>query len=540
MNDLQKWIRIRKELYRQMETQVRHRLGEDTPELERYQKTYEAEFNKKWQASTKDALIEQIAVSRVVLMGDFHAMKQSQKAQLRILRTLPPQRPKVLAVEFFESADQAKVDRFMSGKMSEKDFLKAIQWQGKWGFPWEHYRPLIRWAQKSKVPVYGINKSTKKRNASTLKSRDVFAGKLIAELANKQPDSLVFVIYGDLHLAQSHIPAEITKNLGAPFAKSILRIFQNAEKIYFQLLGKELESSTDLVRISKNSFCLMSVPPWVKWQNYLMYLEQAYDLDLDDDDDDDELDYTDHVSRYVKIISEELNLPVAMAGLSVYTAKDTQLWGHLKEKYDARQLKWIESLISDEMSFYLPEVGVAYLARGTVNHAASLAMQFVHAQICQNPRSFSEMPADFLPRIWIEAVSYFGSKIINYKRKADTITDLKASLASKSPVDHGKEAMMLALSQKMHEMMVITGSPKHRRLTQPRMKWSYMTAAALLGGMMGERIYFGYRKKLLSLKTLQDFLKKPVANANFQVAYYDMVEVVESLPTPFNSKKEKL
>ncbi|WP_413612194.1 ChaN family lipoprotein [Bdellovibrio sp. HCB-110] len=542
LNDIQKWIRIRKDLYLQMERQVRHRLGEDTPELMRYRKVYDKEFSKKWTASTKEALWEQVAQSQVVMIGDFHALHQSQKAQLRILRHLPKERKVTLAVEFFEAADQEKINKYLSGKMSEREFLKAIQWQSKWGFPWEHYRPLLRWAQKHKISVCGLNKSYKKRNAATLKSRDVFAGKKIAELVKQNPDHLVFVIYGDLHLAAGHIPQEIENALGRSFSKKILRIFQNSEHIYFQLLNRELEASTDLVRISQNVFCLMSVPPWVKWQNYLMYLEQAYDLELGDDDDDEDeyLDYTDHVGRYVKIISEELGLSVSEANLSVYTARDTSFWTQARERYDAKTLRWIEALIAEEVSFYLPEIGAAYLARATVNHAASLAMRYVHAHSSGAKKLLSDVPQDFLGLIWIEGVAYFGSKIINHKRKTDTIADIKASLSSRGPSDLGKEALQLALAQKMHELMVITGVPQHRLQARPRKKWSYLLAANLLGGMLGERLYGGYRKKLISPLTILSFIKKSVDSESFNVAYYDILEVVESLPAPFHSKREKL
>ncbi|XGC79417.1 ChaN family lipoprotein [Bdellovibrio bacteriovorus] len=543
MNDLQKWIRIRKDLYLQMEKQVRHRLGEDSPELMHYRQTYHREFSKKWTTSTKEELLEQIKNSQVVLIGDFHALHQSQRAQMRILRQLPKDRKVVIAVEFFEAADQEKINSYLSGKMSEKEFLKAVQWQSKWGFPWEHYRPLMRWAQKHKISVYGINKSYKKRNATTLKSRDVFAGKKIAELVTRYPDHLVFAIYGDLHLAKSHIPQQIEAQLGRPFAKKILRIFQNAEQIFFQLLSREIEANTDLVRISQNVFCLMSVPPWVKWQNYLMYLEQAYDLELDEDDEDDEeyaLDYTDHVGRYVKIISEELGLSVSLADLSVYTAQDSSFWTQARENYDAKKLKWIESMISERMSFYLPEIQAAYLARGTVNHAAALATRYIHALTSQTQKVFTDPSKDFLGLIWNEAVAYFGSKIINHKRKTDTIADIKASLASRGPSDLGKEALQLALSQKMHELMVITGVPQHRLQARPRKNLSYLVAANLLGAMLGERLYGGYRKKLISAATIQSFLKRTVDNESFKLAYYDILEVIESLPAPFHSKREKL
>jgi hypothetical protein len=552
LNDLQKWIRIRKDLYLQMEKQVRHRLGEDTPELMRYHKTYQGEFARKWQPAAATDLWAQIADSQVVLMGDFHALHQSQKAQLRVLRNIPKDRKTVLAVEFFDSADQPKIDKFMQGKMAEKDFLKAIKWETRWGFPWEHYRPLLRYAQKHKISVYGLNKSFAKRNATTLKSRDVFAGKKIAELTKAHPESLIFVIYGDLHLATAHIPAEIQRNLGKPFGKNVLSIFQNAEKIYFQLLNQGSEGSTDLIRINRNTFCLMSVPPWVKWQNYLMYLEQTYDEGLqfqgedDEDWDDDEdsdyepLDFTDHIGRYVKIMAEELGMDVSLSALSVYSANDDSFWTQVRERYDAKKQMWIQRLIEDEYSFYLPEISAAYLARGTVNHASTLAMQYIHAQVSGSKSLFSEMPQDFLRWIWMEAVAYFGSKMINPKRKTDTIADIKASLVHKDSSDIGKEALQLALAQKMHELMVITGVPGHKLQAKPRRKASYMVAATLLGGMMGERLFYGYQKKLLKASTMASFIQKSMDNKNFEVAYYDMLEIVESLPTPFHSKKEKL
>lgn len=542
LNDLKKWIRIRKDLYVQMERQVRHRLGEDTAELMQYRKFYDKEFTKKWTASTKEALWQQIEKSQVVMVGDFHALHQSQKAQLRILRHIPKERKTILAVEFLEAADQDKISKFISGKMSEREFLRSIQWQAKWGFPWEHYRPLMRWAQKHKIIVRGLNKTYKKRTATTLKSRDVFAGKKIAEMVTEYPDHLVFVVYGDLHLAGPHIPLEIVKTLGPAFAKKVVRVFQNSEQIYFQLLNRGLESSTDLVRLSQNVFCLMSVPPWVKWQNYLMYLERTYDIGLDEDDEGDEfvLDYTDHVGRYVKIIAEELGLVVSTAGLSVYTAQDSSFWEQVRGHYDEKTQGWIEAMIADEMSFYLPEIRAAYLARGTVNHAASLAMRYVHGQVCGAKRLLACVPEDFLGLIWIEGIAYFGSKIINHKRKTDTIADIKSSLASRGPVDLGKEALQLALAQKMHELMVITGVVNHRLQAQPRKKWSYLLAANLLGGMLGERLYGGYSKALVSPSTLQSFLKKPFENESFRLAYFDIVEVIESLPTPFHSKREKL
>lgn len=534
---LQKWLRIRKELYRQMEAEVSHRLGRESADLVLYRRDYENEFAKKWQAAPKEELMERILASRWVLMGDFHALQQSQKAALRILKALPAKTKIVLALECVDAKNQAALDKYVQGKGGEREFLKNIQWQERWGFPWEHYKPLFRWAQQNKVKIYGLNREVKKYSAASLQWRDQFAAEKIHEILEEHPNAICFTLFGDLHLAKNHLPHEVFALQGGHFKKNSLRIFQNAEKIYFQLLAKEMESSVDVVRLSHQDYCLLSVPPWVKWQNYLMYLEQAYDLELQDED---MLDYTDHISRYVKILSEELGVNISLDRLSVYTARDPLLWQKVAEKFQGRELKWVEQMIEEGGSFYLPELGLAYLARASVNHAASLAMQYVHAETSGRKRFSFEMPADFTRQIWIEAMAYFGSKLINPKRKTDTIADIKASLASRQAVEMGKEVLMLSLAQKMQELMMISQRPRPRGLFTPKKKWSYMQSAALLGGILGERLYAGYRKKLISTVTLVGFLKKDTDAERFENVYYEMLEIIEAMPTPFKSKKEKL
>lgn len=537
MTDLQKWIRIRKDLYRQMEEQVRMRLGGDDIELAKYRREYDKEFSKKWQASTREELYRRLQNSRLVLMGDFHALQQSQKTHLRVLKNFETTKELVLCLECFDAEDQPQVDKFMAGKMSEREFLKSIQWASKWGFPWDYMRPLIRWAQQNQVPVYALNRTMKRKTAASLRSRDHFAAQKLHSILAKHPEAIVFAIYGDLHLAQEHMPREILKLEGPGFRRRIFRLFQNAEKIYFRLLEQELENSVDVVEISKDAFCLLNVPPWVKWQNYLMYLEQTYDLGLDEDEES--IDYTDHISNYVKIISEELGHPLICNDLSVYTAQDQTFWQKL-EGFTPRELQWLEYQVEEENSFYIPSLGIGYLARPTVNHAATLAAKYVHAKLSGTTKIFADVPKDFLRQIWIEGMAYFGSKIINHKRKTDTVADLKASLSARTAGVVNKEPLMLALSQKMNELMVISNRPSGRAVLQPKKKMSYLIAGRLLGGMIGERLFSAYRKQLFSRETLYSFLKKSMTEENFNIAYYEMMEIVESLPAPFRSKKEKM
>src|SRR5437868_10570602 len=109
-----------------------------------------------------------------------------------------------------------------------------------------------------------------------------------------------------------------------------------------------------------------------------MYIEQSEDLGLHEDNE--AIEYTDHVSSYIRIMSEELGRPLNGDDLSVYTAQDHQLWAKLQAHFGPKELKWIENLIEEESSFYIPDLGIGYLARPTVNHATTLAAKYVHAK----------------------------------------------------------------------------------------------------------------------------------------------------------------
>lgn len=536
------WYKIRYEFYKQIQEQVFRRIGPEPEEIRFYRKNYEKEFKLSWRLSNRAALLDRVKSSRLIYLGDFHPLQQSQRAHLRILKGTDVPKNSALGMECFWSEDQSTINQYIKGTLSEKDFLKKIEWKKNWGFPWENYRPLLRWARKHQVKVVGLNGPTKNRIYKTkktevwdLKKRDQWAAEIIAKNLSDQKVGKLFVVYGDLHLAENQLPGLVKKKLKKMSLK-LVRVMQNSEKIYFQLLRQGKEDQIDVVELANNTFCLLSVPPWVKWQNYLLDLEQTDDKELEGDS----LDLTDHVSQYVKIICEDLGLRVSLSHLSVFTAKDRSLWKNIQENFSGSEIELLELMIEDERPFFLPQIGVAYLSRMSVNHAAALAMHYIHSQ-CSELRSWHlELPRDFQRLVWLEALSYFGSKLINPKRKTETLLDLKKMLLTKNPRDGGKEPLKLALAQKMMELSYLTQRDGRRFDFTPRKKSSYLTAATLLGGMMGEKIFTGYRQKQLSLKTLRYFLHKEWTNEAFTNSYYELLEIIESLPAGFKSKADKL
>lgn len=528
------WIRLRQDLYDQVQNHVKAHLGPASKGLTKYQRDYEAQFRKAWREAPREQLLKAVTEAPFVFIGDFHALLQSQKAQLRILKALEPKKTRILCLECVEARQQKHLDRFQTGKISEREFLKAIEWKKNWGFPWDHYKPLFRWAIKNKVRIFGVNSKTQDRTAKALIDRDLFSAVKIAEIHQRFPDHQIFTIYGDLHLAQNHLPQKLVKILGPESQRKMLFVFQNSERIYFQMLRKEIEHQVDIVRFSKQHYCLQTVPPWVKWQNYLLYLEEQDDRGFDD-----ESDFTDYVAKYVKIISEDLGVTQGADHFSIFSAKDRGAWQQIQKNLPEEEILFLKSWIEDGRGFYLPHKSIGYLARASVNSAAQLAMAIVFAGISQQKKISYQLPQDFSKIIWMEAVQYFGSKLINPKRKTDTLSDIKAALAARNP-DQGRKALQLALSQKMLELLHLSGGRKEKELTGPRSLKAYQESARILGGMMGEKLYYAYRKKLLSRTSLVALLKKSVDADSFQNIYWEILEVIENFPEPFQSKTEKM
>ncbi|MBX3041301.1 MAG: ChaN family lipoprotein [Bdellovibrionaceae bacterium] len=528
MADRATWYRIRREMFEQLMAEVSVRWGREQGELKSYRKAYAKETSAPWRVSDQEALLKAALGHQLLLIGDFHALQQSQKTQLRLLERLRLAKAGSfsLAVECFAAKFQKDVDAYLAGTLSEEKFLKKIGWAKNWGFPWEHYRALFDWARQHQIRVLALNGLQTK-----MRERDRFAAELLAQQIEKNPDGRWVVLYGDLHLSQSKLPAELKKRrLPPPF-----RIFQNVEEASFRLMKKGLDHQVDVVKFDRSSYVVLSVPPWVKWQNYLLWLDHT----LDDELNEGVGDVTDSVARMVDWLKQELRLEVSTSHLTVYTAGDPDLWSRVRSSASTHERQWIEMLIEDGRSFYLSKAGWGYLARPSVNHAASLAMQFVHDQITGGSSLGFRFPEDFTRMIWIEAVAYFGSKIINPKRKSDTLFDIRSSLSSRRGNDRGQEALRLALSQKMVELMDAAGAKKITPF-RPKHKSSWIAAAHLLGALAGERLYHGYRKNLISASTVAAVLRKPLKHDGFDLIYREVLEMIEALPAPFRSKKEKL
>ena len=513
----QEWLRTRKNLLDQVKTQVQLRIGPPSHALRQYAKSLDLEFRGVWKQASENEFARALQQATVVLSGDFHAYAQSQRAHLRILRDMVPQKQVVLALECLPSGKPKAIEALLSGKWTENKFLDEIKWERNWGFPWENYRPLLELARDRGFAVHGLNGKT----SASLTDRDEHMGKVINKLRAQNPGALIYVVVGEWHLAAKHLPRRVRKG---GRGDDTLVVFQDIEQLYFRVARSGEKSAVEYLKGNDNRFCMMVSPPWMKWQSYLMYLEHAYDRDLQEDL---AIDYSDHVASLVEVLESDLKLKVNKSRLQVYCPNSRTSLSRLKMTLPKRFAKVLVYHLEHDLSFLLPEKDWLYLSRPTINHASALAGQFIHAQLAHRERAMWDLPADFVALVWIEAVGFFFSKWINPKRKAENWDSLRLRLEASHPKDKGRMALLLALDHRLSEVMWIQTKRLRRRSYNPKSLDAVVEASRLAGDLLGERLFQKVRSKRISLQQLLSYLKVNLDGEQFGKFYWNLIREIE-------------
>ncbi len=503
---------IKKELYERIRAQVTDRIGLQDREIRKIDKSFNRFFSHKWKQATPTQLQKQIKHSNIIFWGDFHGVRQYQNNLLRWLKNQDLSRnPIVVALECLPSQSQKWVDEYLKSRISEEDFLQKVKWDKVWGFPWAHYKPLFDWARENQQVLRVINGP---KNKSTSRQREIWGLKLLTQISLEFPTAKIFSLYGEYHLLPQGFPLLVKK------IRSFkpVYVFQNSDSLYFQKPPQHQSEEGKIFKMNQTNFCIQNMSPWVKWQNYNLFLEEIQDADVDEN-----LDLTDHVLGLSEILSKALEIPQDPNRYAVFICSDRVLWDHLKKLPEA-ELRLFKCLIEENMSFvYLPG-DWAFLGRISANETASLAMQALFFQF--NPKlgwkEHSNSHWEFL--IWIHAFSYFGSKLINPHRKSPTLMDLqkKSRLLSGRAVE--RQAARLAVNYTLHQSL---GGEKafieislSDQVRFQAVKW--------IAGLLGEKIFNAYNQGVLSLVTLKAFMKKDPENKNFHAVVQNLYETVDS------------
>lgn len=106
-------------------------------------------------------LLPKFATANVIYLGETHDSATDHAAQLQWLQQLYQQNPNLaIAMEMFQQPYQSILDRYLAGELSDAELVDRSQYDQRWGFPWEYYRPILQFARQHHLPVIALNVPT--------------------------------------------------------------------------------------------------------------------------------------------------------------------------------------------------------------------------------------------------------------------------------------------------------------------------------------------------------------------------------------------
>ena len=229
----------------------------------------------------------EIAQAGIVLVGDYHALPNSQHYLASLLREPAlHQRPLVLGVETIFSRDQHILDEWSRGEIDEPELRQRIRFDLDWGYDWPPFYDLLSAAREHCASIYGLD-CTPREDLRKIGARDRHAADKIAELRRQHPGALIVVLFGESHLAPQHLPALLSEQLPQ---ESILTLLQNVDALYWRAAGEARDRvEAVLVRqevrqdVRENVLCVFNATPLEKYENYRLCLDRWRRSDSDDD-----------------------------------------------------------------------------------------------------------------------------------------------------------------------------------------------------------------------------------------------------------------
>ncbi len=107
----------------------------------------------------QQVMLDQAVRTQVVFVGETHDNPASHRLQVNILKALQQNNPGriSLAMEMFSPSQQPVLNRWVAGELSEKEFIKQVDWYSHWNMNFAFYRELLTFCRDNQIPVLALN-----------------------------------------------------------------------------------------------------------------------------------------------------------------------------------------------------------------------------------------------------------------------------------------------------------------------------------------------------------------------------------------------
>lgn len=503
-------IRLQRALYDKLKVGARHTLGGLSGDLQQYFKEYQQDFKTYESLTNKRELLMEVLESQVVFCGDYHTLSQAQRTVVRILRDVVKvlkrkKRPLILALEMLTEDDLPHVRKYLAGKLCEKSLLAKTQFRRRWGFAWENYRELFLFAKNEGVLVIALGGKLD----APLRQRDRFAAKVLGEMTEEDPSCLIFTLIGDMHLATNHLPQNFKDELKKRRLKrNTLVIHQNHEQFYWDLVEQGVENFVEVIKVKPKVYCVMNSTPWVKLQSHLKWIETVSEIPpsqsalSDFAKAIDLLDHSHEVATVISVIKDFFEISDLIPdNYRIHGPLDLSFIEKIQEKktLGRRQLGILTFAMKEFDNLFFPKENILFLTNLSINHVSTEAGYYMHSFLSGFQGVFEKPVRDFYTFVWVEALAFLGSKVVNPKRQCQGPLDIRRKLRLYRKENQGKslkaKAAQFALVHLEAERKRLQRQARILSIRLPKETHSneslfvYYRAAKILGALLGHGIY---------------------------------------------------
>lgn len=366
-------------------------------------------------------LEQALASADILLVGDYHALANSQRycARLVAQRAALRQRPVVLAVEAVFARDQHIVDEWMRDEIDEHELRERVRYDVDWQYDWTPFYELLQSARAYGALVYGLD-CMPRGDMRKIAVRDRHAAQKVAEIRVRHPNAQIVVLFGESHLAPTHLPAELASSLPHERVQTVL---QNLDNLYWRAAG-ERKAPVEAVRVSDDTICVFNATPLEKYESYRLYLKR-WRCERAQPDDLASVFYNliDALLRFLGIdkYQPKRAAPAIVDSLpEVHSRRSQESFRKLLLRKGA-SLHEVESVLDDVRNHgccYVSRLNTIFAIGLNMARSAELAAQFVQLA-CRDRRpgltsiASEQAPDDvFYSRVVDEALIYLGSRVL--------------------------------------------------------------------------------------------------------------------------------
>jgi uncharacterized iron-regulated protein len=113
---------------------------------------------KKAAAVSFQELIEDLATSRVIYVGEEHTNQETHKIQLEVIRALFQKFPDLtIGMEMFDHSYQDVLDQWSAGQLDQKDFVQKAHWYANWRYDYALYQDILDFIKENRLRLVGLN-----------------------------------------------------------------------------------------------------------------------------------------------------------------------------------------------------------------------------------------------------------------------------------------------------------------------------------------------------------------------------------------------